>query len=403
MNRLPTRRRGRRGLPLLLLTFLGACSWDYTKLSPQAFRDNLCGVLDNFQKHAAANAAAIQDPVARAAAFNQVNNSLAQLAAAKLQAVNAYSNCNEAQLKAAQATAERIIEGLMKALGANLKNPLGQIDFNTQGNKQAGPGPHRLVSAGGSMRLQAGQQPTPPLSWQGDAAVDLVPAGSGYQGQVHSVAWTVTLPGVASWNVTLQPDPSNALTLQRQLSGGFTGSMHLNLLVDGRGITWPIVVDLPLTMDATETRWSIASGGLVPANRYFPEVPPANSHYGRGCLGGLSAPVEINPTSVLRVGDPFTVRVDGGPANSFSTLSVGFARTTLDVSFLFGPGCSLLATPDLMLMAPVLGGTAFHTLPIPPDPNLTGLTLHMQAVVLDPGSGFRGGMTGGLTQTTHAR
>jgi hypothetical protein len=388
---------------LAALPLLSACSWDYTKLSPQDFRNNLCGVLDNFQKHAAANAAAINDPVARANAFNQVNNHLAQLSAAKLQAVNAYSNCNEAQLKAAQATAQTIIEGLMKALGANLKNPLSNIDFNVQGNKAPGAGQQQLVAAAGNVRVQAGQRPTDPLQLQGVVVAHFNPTVNGYQGPVQDVQWTVTLPGVSTWNVTLQPHASNVCNVQRQATGGFAGSMHLNLLVDGRGITWPIVVDLPLTMDATETRWSMTSNGLVPASRYFPEVPPANSHYGRGCQGRLAGAVEINPISVARVGDPYTCRVDGGPAGSFSTLVMGFSNPLLDVSFLFGPGCTLLATPDLMLMAPVLGGTAFHTLPIPPDPNLTNLELKFQAVVLDPTAGLRGGMTGGLTQTVQAR
>ncbi len=393
-----------RRLPLLLaLATLSACSWDYSKLSVRDFRINMCDVLDNFQKNAQDNAGRITDPAARDRAFQDLNTKLGQLAAAKLAAVNAYSNCNEAQLKAAQALATQIIQGLIDTLGGNLKNPLRQISHNVQGNKAPGAGVHQITQ-NGTVTLVAGATPTNPMQVQGFTRAAFQPTPNGYAGPVIDVQWQVTLPGVAVWNVTALPSPNNRLQLTRQPTG-FVGTMHATLIVDGPGVTWPIVVDLPIEMDLSETLVRLTTPGLVPAQPFFPVLPSANMRFGRGCTGGLAVEPEINPASVTRVGDPLTVRVDDGPSIGFSALSVGLSLTSLDLTSILGPGCILSSTPDLILMAPLSPfGTALHTLPIPMDPAIAGLTLQLQAVVLEPtASGARGGMTGGLTQVVVAR
>lgn len=389
---------------LILLPLTTACSWDFTKLPPDAFRKTMCDAVDAFQKNAQDNAARITDPTRRDQAYQQLNQQLQQLTVQKLNAINAYLNCNEAGLKAAQATAKNIIDAITKIVGANLKNPLSQISYNVRGNKQPGAGPQQMLIQSGNAVLVAGPTPTDPLRMQGFVLCDFQPTSQGYAGPVLDVQWQVSLPGVATWHVTLSADPSNAFTVVRQPTG-LSGHMHLNLVVDGPGITWPLVCDLPLSLDPTETLWSSTSGGMQPAILFFPEAPQADTRFGHGCAGGLANEPELNPFSVSRVGDPMVLRVDDGPIGGFSTLVLGFAPTQVDLSLFFGAGCDLFVTPDLMLMAPIDPlGTALHTLPIPADPALSGLDLFFQSVALQPsGSGIVGGMTAPVKQTLDRR
>lgn len=389
---------------LAVLPIASACSWDFTKLPPATFRKTMCDAVDNFQKNAQANAARIADPTRRDQAYAQINQQLQQLTVQKLAAVNSYLNCNEAGLKAAQATAKNIIDAITKIVGANLKNPLEQISYNVRGNKQPGPGPRQLAMSNGNMVLVAGPTPTDPIQLQGFMVCDFQPTAAGYAGPILDVQWQASLPGVATWNVTLSPDPANGFDLQRQPTG-YVGQMHLNLVIDGPGITWPLVADLPLTMDLTETQWGTTSGGLQPASLFLPQAPEANIRLGHGCVGGLSIEPELNPFSVARVGDPLVVRVDDAPAGGFSAIVIGLSSTQLDLSPFFGQGCELFATPDLLLMAPIDPlGTATHTLPIPPDPALAGVSLYLQAITLVPSAtGIDGGMTGAIVQTLDPR
>jgi len=402
MNQILCLRRLRQ-CALLVLPLSAACSWDFTKLPPDTFRKTLCDAVDNFQKNAQANAAAITDPGRRDQAYAQLNQQLQQLTQSKLDAINAYLNCNEAQLKAAQATAKNIIDAITKIIGANLKSPLDQISYNVGGSKQAGVGPRQMQVQSGTMVLVAGPTPTDPLQLQGFMVCDFQPTSQGYAGPVLDVQWQASLPQ-ATWQVTLSPDPANVFQLTRGATG-FTGHMHLNLLIDGRGITWPVVVDLPLAMDLGETHWGSTSNGMQPAIRFFPEGPQADIRVGHGCAGGLTIEPELNPFSVARVGDPMTVRVDAAPPGGFGLFVVGLSTTRLDLSPFFGTGCELFVAPDLMLMTPIDPlGSATLTLPIPPDPSLAGLDLYFQAVTLQPsGSGIAGGMTGAIKQTLDPR
>ncbi|MEZ5964940.1 MAG: hypothetical protein R3F56_13955 [Planctomycetota bacterium] len=390
---------------LSLLPLISACSWDFTKLPPAQFRKTMCDAVDNFQKNAQANAAAITDPVRRDQAYQQLNLQLQQLTTEKLNAINAYLNCNEARLKAAQATAKNIIDAITRIVGGNMANPLEQVSYNVRGHKPPGTGPQQMIVQSGDAVLVAGPTPTDPLQVSGFVLCDFQPTSQGYGGPVLDVQWQVGLPGIATWNVTLTQDPSNTFTLVQQGTAGFVGHMHLNLLVDGRGITWPLVADLPLSMDVTETQWSSTSGGMRPADLFFPPAPVANIRYGHGCAGGLAVEPELNPFGVSRVGDPLILRVDEAPPAGLSTLVLGFAPTQLDLSPFFGLGCDLFVTPDLLMMQPIDPmGTAVHTLPIPPDPVLAGLTLHFQSVVVTPSSsGIVGGLTMPVKQTLDAR
>lgn len=396
-------RAASRPLATLGLVLLPACSWDFNKLSVADFRKNLCDVADNYKKNAEDVAGRITDPARRDQAFADLNQKLGQLAQAKLRAYNAYVNCNEAELKAAQALAESIIGTLGDVLSANFSSPVRQLDFRMQGSKPSSPGPQPWQMTSGVLTMVAGTTPTGPVQVSGTMVVDLQSVGNDLRGPIVNLQWQVQVPGVATWQLRARPSTRNQVSLVRQATGQWLGNLHAALVVDGPGVTWPLVVDLPLTMNAGATQWACDSLGLRPAAPFLPAVPSAGVRFGHGCAGGLPHEPMLDSASACRVGDPLVVQVSDGPIG-VSALIVGLSRTQLDLSPLFGVGCELFVTPDLTLFAPLPMGQALHTLPLPPEPSLAGLSLEMQALTLAPtASGWRAGMSGGLTETVQPR
>jgi hypothetical protein len=390
-------------VPLAACFLLSACSWDFEKLPVKDFRENLCAVLDNFQKNAQDNCRQIQDAARRDQCFRDINTAQAELAAAKLKAVIAYTNCNEAELKAAQAIAERIIEALTKVAG-NLKNPLKNIDFNVQGQKNPGTGTQQMFVNNSHLVLLAGNRPTDPMQLQGQMVMMFQPDGQGgYRGPVANVQWTAILPGVSTWTVRNIPDPANQFHLQRQATG-FAGRMRVALLVDGRGITWPIVVDLPLSMSLDERQWSLQSGGMVPAAAFFPQAPQAGIRRGQGCPGSNGRVPDINPASVSRIGDPLVTRIDEARPNSVAGVIYGLTKTDIPLDPIGGTNCSLLASPDLFLFAPTdPAGSSVVAVTMPHDASLVDAEIHQQAFVLDPVNALGIVFSGGMKQVLYGR
>lgn len=388
----------------LVLLLLPACSWDFSKLSVADFNKHMCEVADNFKKNATDSASRITDPARRDQAFVDLNQKLAQLAQAKLRAYNAYVNCNEAELKAAQALAESIIGAVGQALSANFSQPVRQVAFQMQGSKPAGLGTQSWQMGSGAVTFLAGTTPTLPLQASGVMQVDLQSTPTGLLGALRDLQWRVQIAGIAAWAVRARPGTGNRITLTRGPNGDFSGDLHAALLVDGPGVTWPVVVDLPIVVDATQTQWTCDSAGMQPASRFFPIAPQANNRFGHGCAGGLSGEPSLDVISVPRVGDPLVVQVSGGPSNAFGGLVIGFSRGQFDLTSVFGPGCTLLVQPDLTLLFPMPLGLGHQVLPIPPEPSLAGLRLEMQALVLESrGGSFGGGLTGGATEVVVPR
>ncbi|MGC6488515.1 MAG: trypsin-like serine peptidase [Planctomycetota bacterium] len=102
--------------------------------------------------------------------------------------------------------------------------------------------------------------------------------------------------------------------------------------------------------------------------------------YGTGCASGTSAPT-MQALNVPNLGSTYILRsanLGAGPAAMILGLASDNTPLTLAP---FATGCTLLAQPDVVQSMVVFAGNqALLQLPIPNDPNLSGVQLHSQAL-----------------------
>jgi hypothetical protein len=91
------------------------------------------------------------------------------------------------------------------------------------------------------------------------------------------------------------------------------------------------------------------------------------------------------------VGKSFRLGVDFVPPNSAALLFFGASRRTwlgiplpLELSFLGAPGCSLLVSNDILLLAPPAPMQSSILIQVPNSPSLKGAVFYNQWTVLDP-------------------
>jgi hypothetical protein len=111
--------------------------------------------------------------------------------------------------------------------------------------------------------------------------------------------------------------------------------------------------------------------------------------YGKGCPGTAGIPA-LAPRGGQRpwLGDPFTLELSNVPSALAAIVWLGASRTAwgpvplpLDLTMVGMPGCSLLASPDVLLPVPPNGRLL---LAIPSQRTLLGGAFFNQAFVLDP-------------------
>ncbi len=108
-----------------------------------------------------------------------------------------------------------------------------------------------------------------------------------------------------------------------------------------------------------------------------------------GPTGTAAMPV-LSATGVPRLGSTFSVDVGGLTATTAAGLILGASKTQygaftlpLDLTLAGAPGCSLLASFDVVGGLPVVQGSGKVTFNVPNQPSLAGLIFHNQFFVLD--------------------
>jgi trimeric autotransporter adhesin len=117
---------------------------------------------------------------------------------------------------------------------------------------------------------------------------------------------------------------------------------------------------------------------------------------GAGCSGsgGLNT---LTAESLPWLGGTFTARATGLAVNSLASIVLGSGTLSLPLAAILpqaGPGCSLLVTPDVLLLGVPAGGSLPVSFLLPSNPTLVGSVLNLQVVPLEFGVG------GGIASVT---
>jgi hypothetical protein len=119
--------------------------------------------------------------------------------------------------------------------------------------------------------------------------------------------------------------------------------------------------------------------------------PARYAPFGAGCAGGAGMPVlGAVPWQLPWLGGSFTAEVRPIPPVAVGVMFTGYSRTTwlgiplpLNLTGAGMPGCSLLASGQIILALSTGGGVGTLTLPLPTDPSLLGAAFYQQALVSD--------------------
>jgi hypothetical protein len=169
------------------------------------------------------------------------------------------------------------------------------------------------------------------------------------------------------------------LTLGSNQTGNIP-SLQVAFLEDRQEEEFSLVIEADLDGDTVlEQLTSVQLVHGVPSN--LGTVIPYGTACSNATIGSLGTP---------QIGSSVAVQLASAPANILSGLVIGFSSASVPLSVLWPsvpPGCSLLATPDIIEVA-ISSASGSATLPIslPPNPSLVGLHLYCQWLMLDAAS-----------------
>ncbi len=131
----------------------------------------------------------------------------------------------------------------------------------------------------------------------------------------------------------------------------------------------------------------LAAGGGCGGGGELPEP------YGSSCGGGGGVlPPTAQALATGCIGTPVLWQLDDAPPEAAAVFLLGLSETAIDLGSLGLPGCSLLASSELLLLVTLTdaAGRAEFGLTLPANPNLVGLRLHSQWLVVggDNPAGF---------------
>ncbi len=122
-----------------------------------------------------------------------------------------------------------------------------------------------------------------------------------------------------------------------------------------------------------------------------PTAPATELEFGNGCPTTAGA-VDLAAVSLPYVGTDFVHEIRNAPPVAFVGL-IAFGLSDqfwsgvplpLDLTLAGAPGCSVLVSPDVLLVTLLNNGTGGLTWSLPNQQSLVGLTFFTQALVLDP-------------------
>lgn len=131
--------------------------------------------------------------------------------------------------------------------------------------------------------------------------------------------------------------------------------------------------------------------GLFVGNAYHARLVPLDpaqaSAFGSGC-SSTAGPVSLTALDLPWVNAAMRARSTGIPANALVVDVIGIAPLSTPLSAVLPqglPGCSLLATPDILSLVLPVAGQAESTLMVPPLYMLLGLSLYQQHLAIEFG------------------
>jgi trimeric autotransporter adhesin len=131
-----------------------------------------------------------------------------------------------------------------------------------------------------------------------------------------------------------------------------------------------------------QTLDGVACGGLA---RLTTTCPATATTSGVGC-GGAGGQDVLTPQTLPWIGGSTSAVATGLAASGFAVDVTGFSAPAVPLPTILPqalPGCSLLASPDLVRIVAFAGGAVAVSLAIPEDLSLVGVTLHEQVVSFD--------------------
>jgi trimeric autotransporter adhesin len=220
-----------------------------------------------------------------------------------------------------------------------------------------------------------------------------------------------SFPGLARWSngswfaVGAPAIGGSVQQLARLPGGDFVAAGWLSFgnevvgLARCDGTNWIALADSPPVFDmAVDPRGELVIAGFftsfaATASAYFGRFatpcPATAVAAGTGCVGSGGANV-LATSSLPWLGATFESTATGLPANGLALAVLGLATASTPLAAILsqgGPGCVLLATPDLLTALVPSGNSLAIGLPLPPALSLVGVVLHQQVVPLELGAG----------------
>ena len=133
-------------------------------------------------------------------------------------------------------------------------------------------------------------------------------------------------------------------------------------------------------------------GGIQPGGTwtYGTDSPASGTNFGSGC-GGVTGVPTLSLERLAWIGDALRAVASPLPPGAQAGLLFGLSNrhwqgSTLPIALdrLGAPGCALLVSPDDIVATTAAQGAASWSAPVPQDPALAGLAIHLQALALDP-------------------
>jgi hypothetical protein len=132
--------------------------------------------------------------------------------------------------------------------------------------------------------------------------------------------------------------------------------------------------------------------GMTDTWEWYTRAPAAFATSGSGCVSSGGTPfIELEAGQLPWTGETFALRANNLPAAGPTVVFIGLSNTTwgaiplpASLNTLGAPGCSVLASGDVVLPVINQGGTATWSAVIPAVPALAGITLYNQFLALDP-------------------
>ncbi len=180
------------------------------------------------------------------------------------------------------------------------------------------------------------------------------------------------------------------------LYGGYFGAkreLYDTWEWDGTGWSQRTVVTIPRSLPGNSMTFDADRERIVFFGNHtweYATTSPARAElFGSGCMGSVGTP-RLQPVEASRpwLGDVFEMDVTSAPSPLLAVVWLGASRTNwgvlplpLDLTGAGMSGCSLLASPDILLPVAGKGRVA---LAIPAQTSLIGAMIHHQAFVADP-------------------